>query len=95
VLEPDAHPAAGPFKRALVADGIPFTSLAVDDCAAAYERLVARGVVFTQPPVATGPVTTAVFDDTWRQPARGRPDPYRVRRKCAIRFAAFARTSKK
>ena len=64
VLEPDAHPAAGPFKRALVADGIPFTSFAVDDCAAEYERLMARGVVFTQPPVAMGPVTTAVFDDT-------------------------------
>ena len=30
VLEPDGHPAVGPFKRALVADGIPFTSFAVD-----------------------------------------------------------------
>ena len=27
LLEPDGHPAAGPFKRALVEDGIPFTSL--------------------------------------------------------------------
>ena len=64
VLEPDTHPAVGPFKRALVADGIPFTSFAVDDCAAEHERLMARGVVFIQPPVAMGPVTTAVFDDT-------------------------------
>ena len=64
VLEPDGHPAARPFKRALVADGIPFTSFAVDDRAAEYERLTARDVVFTQPPVAMGPVTTAVFDDT-------------------------------
>ncbi len=64
VLEPDTHPAAGPFKRALVADGIPFTSFAVDDCAAEYARLVARGVTFAQPPVVMGPVTTAVFDDT-------------------------------
>ena len=64
VLEPDSHPAAGPFKRALVADGIPFTSFAVDDCTSEYERLRARGVAFTQPPVVMGPVTTAVFDDT-------------------------------
>ena len=30
LLEPDSHPAAGPFKAALVADGIPATSFAVD-----------------------------------------------------------------
>ena len=64
LLEPSGHPAAGPFKEALVADGIPFTSFAVDDVAAEYERLVARGVRFTQPPTPMGPVTTAVFDDT-------------------------------
>jgi catechol 2,3-dioxygenase-like lactoylglutathione lyase family enzyme len=63
-LEPDEHPAARPFKRALVEDGIPFTSFAVDDVAAEYERLVGKGVRFTQPPVDMGPVTTAVFDDT-------------------------------
>jgi catechol 2,3-dioxygenase-like lactoylglutathione lyase family enzyme len=64
VLEPDGHPAAGPFKRALVADGIPFTSFGVDDVQAEYERLQAAGVEFTQPPVEMGPVRTAVFDDT-------------------------------
>ena len=64
VLEPDAHPAVRPFKEALVEDGIPFTSFAVDDVAAEYERLVACGVRFTQPPTDMGPVTTAVFDDT-------------------------------
>ncbi len=64
LLEPDGHPAAGPFKRALVEDGIPFTSFAVDDVHAEYERLRSAGVEFTQPPVAMGPVTTAVFDDT-------------------------------
>lgn len=63
-LEPDEHPAARPFKRALVEDGIPFTSFAVDDVAAEYERLVGLGVRFTQPPADMGPVTTAVFDDT-------------------------------
>lgn len=63
-LEPDEHPAARPFKQALAADGIPFASFAVDDVAAEHERLVARGVRFTQPPTETGPMTTAVFDDT-------------------------------
>ena len=63
-LEPDAHPAARPFKAALVADGIPFTSFAVDDVAVEYERLRGLGVRFTQEPTQMGPVTTAVFDDT-------------------------------
>jgi catechol 2,3-dioxygenase-like lactoylglutathione lyase family enzyme len=44
VLEPDEHPAARPFKQALVEDGIPFTSFTVDEVAAEYERLVSRGV---------------------------------------------------
>jgi catechol 2,3-dioxygenase-like lactoylglutathione lyase family enzyme len=64
VLEPDSHPAVKPFKDALVADGIPWTSFAVDDVQQEYDRLVAAGVVFTQPPTRMGPVTTAVFDDT-------------------------------
>jgi len=64
VLEPDEHPAAKPFKEALVNDGLPFTSFAVDDVKAEYERLRAAGVRFTQEPLAMGPVTTAVFDDT-------------------------------
>ena len=63
-LEPDEHPAARPFKEALVEDGIPLTSFAVPDVAAEYDRLVALGVRFTQPPTDMGPVTTAVFDDT-------------------------------
>ncbi|MFL6120734.1 VOC family protein [Actinophytocola sp.] len=64
LLEPDGHPAAGPFKRALVDDGIPFTSFAVDDVRAEYERLRGLGVRFTQEPTDMGPVVTAVFDDT-------------------------------
>lgn len=63
-LEPDSHPAVGPFKAAMVADGIPFTSFAVDDLAAETARLKALGVRFTQEPLAMGPVTTAVIDDT-------------------------------
>jgi catechol 2,3-dioxygenase-like lactoylglutathione lyase family enzyme len=64
VLEPSDHPAVGPFKAALVADGIPFTSFAVADVQKEYERLSALGVTFTQPPTDMGPVTTAVLDDT-------------------------------
>jgi catechol 2,3-dioxygenase-like lactoylglutathione lyase family enzyme len=64
LLEPDGHPAAPPFKKALVADGIPFTSFAVDDVQATFERLTERGVRFTQEPAQMGPVTTAVLDDT-------------------------------
>ncbi len=64
LLEPDEHPAAKPFKDALVADGIPFTSFAVDDVRAEYERLRGLGVNFTQEPAEMGPVTTAVLDDT-------------------------------
>jgi catechol 2,3-dioxygenase-like lactoylglutathione lyase family enzyme len=64
LLEPDEHPAAKPFKDALVRDGIPFTSFAVEDVQREYERLSALGVRFTQQPLDTGPVTTAVLDDT-------------------------------
>ncbi len=64
VLEPDEHPAVRPFKQALVGDGIPYTSFAVDDVHKEFERLSALGVTFTQPPTAMGPVTTAVLDDT-------------------------------
>jgi catechol 2,3-dioxygenase-like lactoylglutathione lyase family enzyme len=65
LLEPDwGHPAAKPFKQALVEDGIPFTSFGVDDVHKEYERLEGLGVLFTQPPTEMGPVTTAVLDDT-------------------------------
>jgi catechol 2,3-dioxygenase-like lactoylglutathione lyase family enzyme len=64
LLEPDSHPAAKPFKAALVEDGIPATSFGVDDVQAEYERLRGRGVRFTQEPMQMGPTTTAVFDDT-------------------------------
>ncbi len=64
LLEPDVHPAVRPYKEALVADGIPIASFSVDDVEGEHRRLTALGVRFTQPPVAMGGVTTAVFDDT-------------------------------
>jgi catechol 2,3-dioxygenase-like lactoylglutathione lyase family enzyme len=64
VLEPDEHPAAKPFKAALVADGIPYTSFAVDDVHTEHERLAGLGVTFVQEPVRMGEMTAAVLDDT-------------------------------
>ncbi|WP_027659030.1 VOC family protein [Salinispora fenicalii] len=64
LLEPDAHPAAKPWKEALVNDGIPATSFAVEDVIAEVERLRGMGVRFTQEPLQMGAVTTAVLDDT-------------------------------
>jgi len=64
LLEPDVHPAAKTFKQALVENGIPFTSFAVDDVAVVHTDLEARGVRFTQAPAAMGEVVTAVLDDT-------------------------------
>jgi catechol 2,3-dioxygenase-like lactoylglutathione lyase family enzyme len=64
LLEPDEHPAARPFKEALVADGIPWTSFSVVDARKEYERLRASGVRFVQEPTDMGPVVTAILDDT-------------------------------
>ncbi len=64
LLEPSGHPAVTPYKSALVEDGIPAASFAVDDVAAEFDRLRAKGVRFTQEPMTMGGVTTAVFDDT-------------------------------
>lgn len=64
LLEPSGHPAVGPFKAALVADGIPFTSFMVDDLDAEVKRLKGLGVTFTVEPMDAGTVLMAVFDDS-------------------------------
>jgi catechol 2,3-dioxygenase-like lactoylglutathione lyase family enzyme len=65
LLEPDSHPAVGPFKSALVADGIPVTAFGVDDVEAEVRRLEdEHGVRVVQPPTPAGPRTIAVVDDT-------------------------------
>ncbi|WP_171166154.1 VOC family protein [Streptomyces sp. I05A-00742] len=64
LLEPSGHPAVKPYKEALVADGIPAASFAVDDVRAEFDRLRGLGVRFTQEPQEMGPVTVAVLDDT-------------------------------
>ena len=61
---PPAILPSSPYKDALVEDGIPATSFAVDDIHAEHHRLRSNGVRFTQEPTEMGGVTTAVFDDT-------------------------------
>jgi predicted enzyme related to lactoylglutathione lyase len=64
LLEPCGHPAVKPYRDALAKDGIPLAQFAVDDVEAEHDRLVKRGVVFTQAPTDIGDGVVAVFDDT-------------------------------
>lgn len=64
LLEPSNHPAVGPYKEALVADGIPAHSFQVYDLDAERKRLGDLGVTFTVEPMDAGPVRMAVLDDT-------------------------------
>lgn len=65
LLEPNAeYPAMKALKKALVADGIPFTAFEVDDIQAEYERMKGLGVMFTMEPTNVGTSTIAAFDDT-------------------------------
>lgn len=64
LLEPSAHPAAAPWKSALVNDGIPAVSFKVDDLKTEFEKLRGLGVEFTVEPMDAGTVRMAVFDDT-------------------------------
>lgn len=64
LLEPDEHPAVGPYKTALMRDGIPAASFRVDDLDAEFARLRGLGVAFTQAPMDAGPVRMAVLNDT-------------------------------
>ena len=72
VLEPDQHPAARPFKDALVADGIPFTAFTVDDVEAEHARLSALGRGLHPAPDADGPGDHGGVRRHLRQPD---PDP--------------------
>jgi catechol 2,3-dioxygenase-like lactoylglutathione lyase family enzyme len=64
LLEPDAHPAAKPFKEALVADGIPLHRVRRRRRQGGVRAAARARVRLTQEPAEMGPVTTAVFDDT-------------------------------
>jgi catechol 2,3-dioxygenase-like lactoylglutathione lyase family enzyme len=64
VLEPSDNPAALAFKKAIFAQGIPFTAFLVEDIQKEYARLVKLGVAFVMEPTQADAVTSAVFDDT-------------------------------
>lgn len=64
LLEPNGHPAAQQFQRAIAEDGIPAASFRVDDVEVAHRELADRGVVFVQPPGVHGDLVVAVLDDT-------------------------------
>ena len=64
VLEPNAHPAAAAYQKALKADGIPLTSFAAADVEAEAARLKEAGVVFPTEPTEMGGTVLAAFDDT-------------------------------
>jgi glyoxylase I family protein len=64
-LEPNANPAGRTFQDAMFSQGIPLAAFEVADIASEFARLTAKGVAFTRPPVQAGPVTLAVFADTW------------------------------
>ncbi|HEY0484454.1 MAG TPA: VOC family protein [Kofleriaceae bacterium] len=63
-LEPNGNPAGKVFQQAMFAQGIPITAFESTDLEADHARLAARGVAFTQPPTAAGPVKIAVLSDT-------------------------------
>ena len=64
LLEPNSHPAAAAFQRAIHADGIPATVFFVPDVRAEHARLREFGVEFTGDPTETEFGWMAVFDDT-------------------------------
>jgi glyoxylase I family protein len=63
-LEPNANPAGRTFQEALFEQGIPATAFESTDIEKDFQRLRAKGVVFTKEPTNTGPVTIAIFADT-------------------------------
>ena len=64
VLEPNAHPAALTFQKAMKGDGIPMTAFSAGDVAAEFARLKEAGVVFVTEPTEAGGTVLATFDDT-------------------------------
>jgi catechol 2,3-dioxygenase-like lactoylglutathione lyase family enzyme len=64
LLEPNNHPAAQAFQKAIYADGIPATAFESADVLAEYQRLKKLGVVFRSEPTKAGPTTVVTFEDT-------------------------------
>ena len=64
VLEPLGFPPAKVYQQALFEAGIPWTAFTVENVDETYRSLQEKGVVFSMPPTAMGPVKLAVFADT-------------------------------
>ena len=64
LLEPVGFEPTKLYQQSLKEAGIPWTSFAVDDVDAEYERLSQQGVEFSITPRETGAVKIAVLDDT-------------------------------
>lgn len=64
LLEPVGFEPTKLYQQSLKEAGIPWTSFAVDDVDAEYERLSQQGVEFPITPRETGAVKIAVLDDT-------------------------------
>ena len=64
LLEPNVHPAAKSYQKAIYKDGIPSNMFYVDDLNEEFERLRILGVKFKSEPTKMGNVKIAVFDDT-------------------------------
>ena len=63
-LEPNANPVGRAFQDAMFKQGIPIAAFEVDDIDREWRRLKGLGVVFTQEPTKSGPVTIAICADT-------------------------------
>ena len=64
VLEPMGFPPARAYQKAMFEGGIPALALITDDVVSDFERLKERGVTFRGEPMATGPITSVIFEDT-------------------------------
>jgi len=63
-LEPNVHPAAKAYQKALFADGIPATAFESEDIENEYTVLKNRGVTFTHEITNVGSAKIAIFSDT-------------------------------
>lgn len=63
-MEPDQHPAARPFKMALLHEEMPFIPFGAAKSQAEYQRLQEAGVLLSQPVCYQGPLVMTVVYDT-------------------------------
>ncbi len=64
-IQINGEPAARAYQKILFNAGIPAAAFGIVDIQKEYERLKELGVVFKTTPTQMGPVTIAVFDDTY------------------------------